>query len=179
MDAVERFVAEAVAFREWAVRGIDAGEVAARNALIRITRLYLAARELPPAWSEELADPPDAERVDDTEWRAVFAAAGRLPLDSYGELFDPSVVPPEEPPVVGSLSDDIADFYRDVVSGRWAFEAGQGRWPCGSGGSTFATTGASTPRGLSGRSTPGWRPTPSTSSPQTPNQALPQMEGPD
>ncbi|VTR99385.1 DUF5063 domain-containing protein [Tuwongella immobilis] len=124
MDAVERFAAEAVAYREWAARGTDTGEYASRTALLRITRLYLAALELPPAWSEELADQPDAQRVGNEEWRAVFAAAGRLPLDSYGAVFDPSVVPLEEP-VVGSLSDDIADIYRDVVSGLWAFEAGR------------------------------------------------------
>jgi hypothetical protein len=125
VDAVERFAAEAVAFREWAAWGTDAGEVATRNALLRVTRLYLAALELPPAWSQELADQPDAERVGDAEWRAVFAAAGRLPLDYYGTVFDPLIVPPNESPVIGSLSDDIADIYRDVVSGLWAFEAGR------------------------------------------------------
>ena len=49
MDAVERFAAEAVAFREWAARGVDAGAEAARAALARITRLYLAGLDLPPA----------------------------------------------------------------------------------------------------------------------------------
>lgn len=124
MNAVERFAVEAVAFREWAAGGTDSGEIAARNALLCITRLYLAALELPPAWSEELADQPDAERVSDAEWRAVFSAAGRLPLDFYGEVFDLLIVPPEEPSI-GSLSDDIAGIYRDVVSGLVGFESGR------------------------------------------------------
>jgi hypothetical protein len=125
VEAVERFAAEAVAFRAWAAHGTDTGEYAARNALLRITRLYLAALELPPAWSEELADEPDAEQVGDAEWGAVFAASGRLPLNYYAEVFDPLPFPAEEPPVVGSLSDDIADIYRDVVSGLWAYEVGR------------------------------------------------------
>ncbi len=123
MNAVERFAAEAVAFREWAKQGTDSGEIAARNALICITRLYLAALELPPAWSEELADQPDAEGVGDAEWRVVYLAAGRLPLDYYGEV-NLLIVPPEEPGI-GSLSDDIADIYRDVVSGLVEFESGR------------------------------------------------------
>lgn len=98
MNAVERFAAAAIDFRQWAARGTDSGEIAARNALLCITRLYLAALELPPAWSEELADQPDAERVSDAEWRAVFSAAGRLPLDFYGEVFDLLIVPPEGTP---------------------------------------------------------------------------------
>ncbi len=47
-DAAEQFAAEAVRFRDWARDGTDAGELAARNALIRTTTLYLAALELPP-----------------------------------------------------------------------------------------------------------------------------------
>lgn len=124
MDAVEQFAAEATAFQRWALHGTDRGELAAREALVRITRLYLAALHLPPAWSEEVADQADAERVGAEEWGAVFAAAGRLPAESYGAVFDPLLVPPEEP-VVGSLSDDIADIYRDVVSGLREYEAGR------------------------------------------------------
>src|SRR5262245_45405487 len=116
MDAVDRFAAEAARFRDWALNGTDQAEWAARGALVRLTRLYLAALELPPAWNEELADQPDAERVGDDECRAGGAACRRLPFDLYGEVFDPFLVPPEEP-VVGSLTDDITDIYRDVITG--------------------------------------------------------------
>ena len=135
MDAVDRFAAEAALFQQWARYGTDQGDSAAREALIRITRLYLAALDLPPAWSEELADQHDAARVGDEEWRAVFAACARLPLDYYGEVFDPLPVPPEQP-VVASLADDIADIYRDVVSGLQEHQAGrraQAVWEWGFG----------------------------------------------
>ncbi len=123
MDTVEQFAAVAIAFREWATRGTDTGEYAGRNALLHITRLYLAALELPPAWSEELADQPDAKRLDDAELRALFVA-GRLPFDYYAEVFNPLVMPPEDP-VSGSLADDIADIYRDVIMGLREYEAGR------------------------------------------------------
>jgi hypothetical protein len=135
MDAVDRFAEEAATFGKWALLGTATGERAVRDALVCITRLYLAALELPPAWSDELADQPDAERIGDEEWAAVFAAAGRLPLSDYGEVFDPCKVPPEEP-VVASLADDIADIYRDVVSGLREYQAGrraQALWEWGFG----------------------------------------------
>lgn len=124
MDALDRFGAEAALFQQWARHGTDRGEAAAREALLRITRLYLAALDLPPSHGEEPADAVDAKSVDDEEWRAVFAAASRLPLDYYGEVFDPSALPPEEP-VVGSFADDIADIYRDVVGGLREQQAGR------------------------------------------------------
>lgn len=55
--------------------------------------------------------------------KQVVAACG-LPLDFYHEVFDPLPFPPEDP-VVGSLSDDLADIYRDVVTGLRAYEAGR------------------------------------------------------
>jgi hypothetical protein len=135
VDAGERFAAEATAYSEWAVRGTDTGQYAARNALLHITRLYLASLELPPAWSDELADPPDAQRVGDGERLSVCAAVRRLPLDCYAEVFDPLAEKPEEP-VTRSLADDIADIYRDVVTGLRDYEAGrraQAVWEWGFG----------------------------------------------
>src|SRR5262249_48569314 len=55
---------------------------------------------------------------------AVFAAASRLPVDYYAEVFDPSVIPTEVP-VIASIADDIADIYRDVVSGLGAYQVGR------------------------------------------------------
>jgi Domain of unknown function (DUF5063) len=135
VDAVERFAAEAVAFHEWAITGTDSGADAARNGLVGITRLYLAALELPPPWAEELADQPDAMRVGVEEWRVVHSASARLPLSYYGEVFDPLPFPSEEP-VIGDLADDIADIYRDVVSGLREYQAGrraQAVWEWGFG----------------------------------------------
>jgi len=90
---------------------------------VHLTRLYLAALGLPPAPDEDTVDRRDGEVVDE-ERRTVYDACARLPLDYYGEVFDPLPVPPEEP-VVGSLADDIADVYRDVVSGLLEHRAGR------------------------------------------------------
>ena len=54
----------------------------------------------------------------------MYVAAARLPFDYYGEVCDPSVLPPEGP-AIGSLADDLADIDRDVVGGLRAFLAGR------------------------------------------------------
>ena len=68
LDAVTQFAAEAARFREWARDGSDSGELAVRHALIRILALYLAALDLPPHRSAELADAPDARGVSNDVW---------------------------------------------------------------------------------------------------------------
>ncbi|MGE3803357.1 MAG: DUF5063 domain-containing protein [Gemmataceae bacterium] len=134
-NPVDRFAAEARLFCGWARDRNDRAELAARNALVYLTRLYLAALELPPYWSEELADQPDAKRIGEEECRAVSAACRRLPFDIYVEQFDPLCFPPEEP-VVGSLTDDLGDIFRDVATGLREYEAGrrsQAVWEWGFG----------------------------------------------
>lgn len=131
MDAVERFAAEATRFRDWALHGTERNEWAVRGALIRVTQLYLAALDLPPALTDESPDQPIAQRIEESEWRKILIATSvRLPFDMYGEVFNPLTLPPEEA-VIGSLSDDIADIYRDVVTGLQEYEAGrhsEARW---------------------------------------------------
>lgn len=122
-DLVEQFAAEAALFEAWARDAADEGEWAAREALIRITRLYLAALHLPQEWSDELSDQPEPDRVSQDEWRTIYERCARLPLNAYSEIFDSSIVPPEEP-VMGSIADDIADIYDEVVSGLRAIQAG-------------------------------------------------------
>src|SRR5262249_54341647 len=97
MDAVDQFAAEAAIFEQWARVGTSQGASVVREALIRLVRLYLAALELPPAWSEELADQPDAERIRDDECFSVASACGRFPFSFYWETNDPFVDPPEDP----------------------------------------------------------------------------------
>lgn len=122
MDVVKRFATEAERFAKWAEAGSDSGALAARNGLLHLTRLYLTALELPAsAGSDE--DVPDV-RVDDATWKSVFANAGRLPLDFYGEVFNPLPVPAEQP-VTASLADDIADIHRDVVTALRHYRAGR------------------------------------------------------
>jgi hypothetical protein len=124
-DAVAAFAAEAARFRDWARDGSDAGELAVRQALVRIGALYLAGLQLPHEWSDELADQPDAEGIGSEERRSIYhRSAARLPFSDYARVFEPFALPPEEP-VVGSIADDIADIYGDVVSGLIEHEAGR------------------------------------------------------
>lgn len=124
MDAVDRFAVQAAEFEEWARRGTAEGERATREALVQLMRLYLAALDLPPAWSEELTDQPQLESIGTEEWRDVASACNRFPLAVYAEVFDPFADPPQDP-VAGLIPDDISDIYRDVVTGLRAYRAGR------------------------------------------------------
>jgi hypothetical protein len=123
MDPVARFADEAAAFEQWLLSGTDRGADAARACLIRLLELYRAGMDLPPEWSDNLEGRADVKRVADEEWRRAYEASGRLPLDSYSTVFDPMTVPGEAP-VIGSLSDDLADIYRDVMTGLRACNLG-------------------------------------------------------
>ena len=123
MDPVAKFADEAAAFERWLLSGMDREADAARECLIRLLELYRAAIGLPPEWSDELEARADVERVDDTEWRTAYEASRRLPLNHYVDVFDPTAVPPDAA-VVGNISDDLADIYRDVVTGLRAYRRG-------------------------------------------------------
>jgi hypothetical protein len=119
--AIEHFAHAANQFAAWAAQREDSGAIAARNVLRHLTELYLAALSLPASAGSENA--PDID-VDIVEWKTICANCARLPLDYYGEIFDPLTMPPQEP-VVGSLADDIGDIYRDVVTGLRHYRAGR------------------------------------------------------
>jgi hypothetical protein len=63
MDPVQRFAAAATDFERWIVDGTDQGPDAASEALIQLLRLYAYGLELPEAWSDDLADGGDVERL--------------------------------------------------------------------------------------------------------------------
>ncbi|MEO0574357.1 MAG: DUF5063 domain-containing protein [Pseudomonadota bacterium] len=48
----------------------------------------------------------------------------KLPLQYYSEVFSTLIVPPEKP-VVGDLSDDLVDVYRDIVPVLSIYEKGR------------------------------------------------------
>lgn len=133
MDAIEGFAAEAATFETWVKAGDFAGEQAVRESLVRITRLYLAALDLPTPWTDEGDDNDESYVVDNKEWQEVFDQARGLPFEHYGEIFNSTIIPPEEP-VVGNIADDFADIYRDVIGGLRAYRAGKkgvARWEWG------------------------------------------------
>jgi hypothetical protein len=123
MDSVEKFAREAAAFERWLLAGADREADAARECLIRLLDLYRAGIELPPEWSAELEGRADVERVGYAEWRKAYDASRRLPVDLYSQVFDPTVTSTEAPGI-GSVSDDLADIYRDVATGLRAYERG-------------------------------------------------------
>lgn len=123
VDSVELFAAEARRFRDWADQPRE-GSAGARDALVRLSSLYLAALALPDPWHPDVESEEEPPRLTDDEWKVVYERVGRaLPVGYYGVVSDPLVVPPEEA-VVGDVGDDIADIYRDVVSGLAAFDSG-------------------------------------------------------
>lgn len=123
MNAVERFAVAAADFERWLVNGTDRGSDAAREALIQLLRLYAYGLELPEAWSDDLADRSDVKRLAEGEWRRAVAACERLPLNLYSDVFNP-LEATAVTAVTGSLADDLADIYRDIVSGLRAYELG-------------------------------------------------------
>lgn len=124
LDSVKAFAAQAKVFEHWLLDGTDAQGDAAREALVRLWALYAAGLELPDSSSAELASANDVERLSDDEGLRALEACKRLPFDTYSEIYNPTIVPPEEP-VVGSLSDDLTDIYRDVAAGLRAYEKGE------------------------------------------------------
>lgn len=132
IDQLHEFAREAAHFEKWATESHPADAPTARQALIRITHLYLAALRLPPPWVGDLQDRSDVARLDANDVAKVIAHAS-LPIDMYGEVFNPLIVPPEEP-VIGSIADDIISIYRDVVTGLRAYQRGDlsaARWEWG------------------------------------------------
>jgi hypothetical protein len=65
----------------------------------------------------------ESARLGDGERQRAYRASQRIPLDLYGEVFNPTLVPPEEP-VIGSIADDLADIYREIAAGLRAYEQG-------------------------------------------------------
>ena len=126
------FALEAARFEKWATESRENGASSARQALVRITNLYMAALRLPPAWADDVENKSDCPRLEKTE-NSKIVAYSAIPFDMYAEVFDPLIIPPEEP-VIGSIVDDVIDIYRDVVTGLRAFEGGDmanARWEWG------------------------------------------------
>jgi hypothetical protein len=123
VDSVETFAVEARLFERWLLEGVDQQGDAARGALTRLLALYRAALDLPPAWSDETKEANEPTPVSDVDWQRAYHAAGRVPIDLYSEVHNPTEVPAEESGV-GSVADDLADIYRDVCSGLRAYDNG-------------------------------------------------------
>lgn len=118
-ELLDAFAIEAARFVEWTKEKRPKDADAVREALVRISSLYSAALHLPRAWTDELLDRPE---VEETEFVKIVAHQS-IPFDFYCEVLHPLAIPPEEP-VTGSISDDIIDIYRHVMTGLLAYRQG-------------------------------------------------------
>ena len=118
-----RFAQAARAFQEWVARLPHEDTNQTLPALSHLLNLSLLALPLLPL-PELHADVDDPDHVADHEWKSVYQAAAALPLGNYAEVFDPLVVPAETP-VVGDIADDLADVYREIITGLRLVESGK------------------------------------------------------
>jgi hypothetical protein len=124
VDSVEAFAAQARLFERWLLDATDTQGDAVREALVRLLALYGAGLQLPNEWSDALERASDVDRLSEDDWRLALEASRRLPFDLYSDIYNPTIVPPGQP-VVGSISDDLTDIYRDVIGGLRAYEKGE------------------------------------------------------
>jgi hypothetical protein len=86
------------------------------RSVLRLCDLVLRLPSVEPAIEEILNGIPHPD------WQAVCKRIGdRLQRDYYWQVFEPLQVEPPKP-VVGSLSDDLADIWRDLKVGLLAME---------------------------------------------------------
>ncbi|MFN8455443.1 MAG: DUF5063 domain-containing protein [Anaerolineae bacterium] len=119
---LEKFTGVAREFCQWAESEFSTDVQSMQQALELITRLYLSSVGL----IDELRDVDEATpSVESTaSMRSIiYARASSLPVKYYSEVFNPLLIPAEEP-VIGDLADDIADIYGDIRRGLNLFEAG-------------------------------------------------------
>jgi hypothetical protein len=117
-DPIHNFVLAAERFRDW-MEGVPVGDLADfQEGASALAALYSGLLRLPDLNPEgELHDPIwDRARIQ--------PRLDSLPFKYYGKVYDPHVVPPEEP-VTGSLHGDLADVYLQVIPLLDDFHAGR------------------------------------------------------
>lgn len=119
--SMDSLISTARVFCAWCKSDPDTESKEAQYALSLLVRLYSQALELdaPMEFDSDIKTDP----IDDNQWREIVGRAGALPFNYYSTIFNPLVVPSEEP-VVGDLADDIADIYRDLCTGVALFDSG-------------------------------------------------------
>lgn len=102
-------------------RAVESSWTFAKQSLQSLLGLFAAALALPE--TESGSQQRVNDRIGHAEWEGIRRAiAERLSRDVYWEVFDPMEVQPSEP-VAGSISDDLADIWRDVKVGLEVFNA--------------------------------------------------------
>jgi hypothetical protein len=112
---IEAFAACAETYCAWA-SGADGSLMTERGALQQVSQIYTAALLLPQPWTDGLAVDTPRVALSRSDLDAVQSRAATLQGQFYFEVFDPYETPPETP-VVGHLTDDLGDIYRDIARG--------------------------------------------------------------
>ena len=112
---IDAFADRARAYCDWSTRS-KPGKGDLDVCAVLLTDLLAAACRL--GWREGVPSDGDSTPIPDN----VLSNAKSLPLQLYAEVFEPLVLPPEEP-VVGDLSDDLIDIYRDIKEGMILYDS--------------------------------------------------------
>lgn len=107
-DSPQRFFEVAERYCAWAEGPASDSDLLTARKLL--AELHLLAIELPNGECGKETE----DVVSHESWRKVLDRFSELPLNLYWDVFDPLK---EEPPVVNSLADDLADIYRDLKEG--------------------------------------------------------------
>jgi hypothetical protein len=118
---MDSLISTAREFCTWCKSSPETKSAEGRKAHSLLTRLYAEALELdePATYNADI----ESGRVNDEEWKEVYARAAALPFQYYSSQFDPSDVEPEGHEI-GDLADDVADIYRDLSEGLALVDAG-------------------------------------------------------
>jgi hypothetical protein len=104
MNELKHFAECARGFRRWIEESQSEGGPLAREALLQLVGLYHAGLTLPSPFLSAAGDEHSIE-LGNAEVDGVRVWCGRLPFNLYSEVFDPTVVPSDEP-VIGDIGDD-------------------------------------------------------------------------
>ena len=133
---IDAFADRARAYCDWSTRS-KPGKGDLDVCTVLLTDLLAAACRL--GWREWVPSDGDSTPIPDN----VLSNAKSLPLQLYAEVFEPLILPPEKP-VVGDLSDDLIDIYRDIKEGLILYDWSSKSAALTIGDSGFIITGEST-----------------------------------
>ena len=121
-EGLEKFEIAARQYCEWAESESGRGEEEMISAMKHLLKLMELAYDIGLPGDKDITDGDDP-KVNAAQYRKIVSRFSNLPFKNYSEIFDNTVVPPEEP-VVGDISDDLADVYRDLKEGLMSWDAG-------------------------------------------------------
>lgn len=116
-DPIAPFAEAATAFCRWAEGAPADATSEALTARLLAAEVFRRVLDLPQRDAEV-----DAPEISNDDYHRIRVRFGALPFNFYSEVFDPLVVPAEDEPVVGDLSDDLADIWRDLKRGLLLWE---------------------------------------------------------